>query len=54
MSSRHYGGFGLGLWITRDIVEAMGGRISVESSPGSGSTFAVVLPRQPASSKAAQ
>ena len=54
VSSRHYGGFGLGLWITREIVEAMGGRISVESSPGSGSTFAVVLPRQPASSKAAQ
>ena len=54
VSHRHYRGFGLGLWITREIVEAMGGRISVESSPGSGSTFAVVLPRQPASSKAAQ
>jgi two-component system, OmpR family, sensor kinase len=42
-----YGGFGLGLWITRQIVHAMEGHIAVESRPGEGSTFRVTLPRQP-------
>lgn len=46
VSSRHYGGMGLGLWLTRQIVEAMGGTISVSSELGQGSTFAVELPRQ--------
>jgi signal transduction histidine kinase len=45
-SPRHYGGFGLGLWIARQIVEASGGNIQVESAPGEGSTFVVDLPRQ--------
>ncbi|MCE9671887.1 ATP-binding protein [Myxococcus stipitatus] len=47
VSARHYGGFGLGLWIVRQIVEALRGDIRVESQPGVGSTFIVRLPLQP-------
>ncbi|QRN95137.1 PAS domain-containing protein [Archangium violaceum] len=45
VSDRHSGGLGLGLYITRSIVEAMGGSIRVESRLGEGSTFTVELPR---------
>jgi PAS domain S-box-containing protein len=41
------GGFGLGLWISRQIVTAFGGTIDVRSELGKGSTFSVALPRQP-------
>jgi signal transduction histidine kinase len=44
VSNRRYGGFGLGLWITRQIVEAMGGSIHVESAVGAGTSFIVQLP----------
>ncbi|MCE9669140.1 PAS domain S-box protein [Myxococcus stipitatus] len=44
VSSRSYGGLGLGLYISRDIVERHGGRIWVESEVGHGSTFHVALP----------
>jgi two-component system OmpR family sensor kinase len=42
-------GIGLGLYITKAIVEAHHGRIDVKTEPGRGSTFCVELPRLPAS-----
>ena len=48
--TRSTGGFGLGLSIARDLVEAMGGTITVESETGSGSRFTVHLPVAPAAS----
>jgi PAS domain S-box-containing protein len=44
VSPNHYGGFGIGLWIARNIAEAHGGAIRVESRPGEGSTFVVEIP----------
>ncbi|MGZ3421515.1 MAG: ATP-binding protein [Polyangiales bacterium] len=45
VSSRHYGGLGLGLYIVRQIVEMHGGAVDVVSEPNTGSTFTVTLPR---------
>ena len=46
VSERQYGGFGLGLWIVRQIATAMHGEVSVISRPGEGAAFRVVLPRR--------
>ena len=40
-------GLGLGLWIVREMVEAMDGRIEVDSQEGRGATFSVRLPKEP-------
>lgn len=40
------GGFGIGLWVVRNVCTAMGGSITVASSVGAGATFAVTLPRR--------
>jgi signal transduction histidine kinase len=47
VSARHFGGLGLGLWMTRALVTQMGGSIVVRSAAGSGATFVVELPKEP-------
>jgi signal transduction histidine kinase len=46
-TAKRYQGTGLGLALTKRIVEAQGGRVGVSSRPGEGSTFFAVLPRAP-------
>jgi len=43
-AARHYGGFGVGLYVARRILEQLGGTIRVKSAPGAGATFTATLP----------
>ncbi len=46
--TRKFGGTGLGLTISKDLIQAMGGNLQVESTPGAGSRFWFTLPAQAA------
>jgi signal transduction histidine kinase len=43
-SSAHFGGLGLGLYLVRQVMDAHGGTVSVDSVPGKGATFHLRLP----------
>ncbi|HUZ11737.1 MAG TPA: HAMP domain-containing sensor histidine kinase [Caulobacteraceae bacterium] len=44
VGGREHAGVGIGLWVVRKLVDALGGRIDVQSRPGEGSSFTVTLP----------
>ena len=44
VSRREHGSFGIGLWVARQLVDAMHGKIHVTSRPARGSIFTVILP----------
>jgi signal transduction histidine kinase len=50
-SSTKPGGFGVGAFEARSLITAMGGRLSVDSRPGRGTTFTILLPAAEAASE---
>jgi len=48
VTRREQGSFGIGLWVVRQLVDAMHGEVLVTSRPAEGSTFSVTLPLSPA------
>lgn len=52
VSMQHYGGLGLGLYMSRQIAEAHGGTVTVQSRLGQGSTFTLVLRDRPREERA--
>jgi signal transduction histidine kinase/DNA-binding response OmpR family regulator/HAMP domain-containing protein len=53
-TTKKYGGTGLGLAITKHFCETLGGNVSVQSVPGKGSTFTIILPDGRARAEAAE
>ncbi|HEY1906944.1 MAG TPA: HAMP domain-containing sensor histidine kinase [Myxococcaceae bacterium] len=52
VSSRHYGGFGLSLWLSRSILERHGGTLVATPNPGGGALFRMRVPMEPLSRSA--
>lgn len=44
VTRRDHGGFGVGLWLVNQLTQAMNGSIEIESVPGEGTAFTVILP----------
>lgn len=47
LTAQQHSGFGVGLWLVRELVDAMSGRIDIVSAAGAGSTFTIALPLAP-------